>query len=94
MHVEVETDEALGLSIPRKFHFNWRAIEVVEILDQWFGADHRYCKLKGSDGALYILRLDENRYEWSLTMFASQEAQAIVGYSGAGMHPYPARQPN
>ena len=96
MHVEVETDEALGLSIPRKFHFNWRAIEVVEILDQWFGADHRYCKLKGSDGALYILRLDENRYEWSLTMFASQEAQAIVAHSGAGMHPYPypARQPN
>jgi hypothetical protein len=93
MHVEVETDEALGLSIPRKFHFNWRAIEVVEILDQWFGADHRYCKLKGSDGALYILRLDENRYEWSLTMFASQEAQAIVAH-GAGMHPYPAREPN
>jgi hypothetical protein len=94
MHVEVETDEALGLSIPRKFHFNWRAIEVVEILDQWFGADHRYCKLKGSDGALYILRLDENRYEWSLTMFASQEAQAIVAHSGGGMHPYPAREPN
>ena len=80
--------------MPRKFHFDWRAIEVVEILDQWFGADHRYCKLKGGDGALYILRLDENRYEWSLTMFASQEAQAIAAHSGAGMHPYPARQPN
>ena len=49
--------------MPRKFHFDWRVIEVVEILDQWFGADHRYCKLKGDDGALYILRLDENRYE-------------------------------
>ena len=52
MRVEVETDEALGLSIPRKFHFDWRAIEVVEIIDQWFGADHRYCKLRGGDGAL------------------------------------------
>ena len=60
----------------------------------WFGADHRYCRVKGGDGALYILRLDENRYEWSLTMFASQEAQAIAAHSGAGMHPYPARQPN
>ena len=93
MRVEVETDEALGLSIPRKFHFDWRAIEVVEIIDQWFGADHRYCKLRGGDGALYILRVDENRHEWSLTMFASQ-TQAIAAHSGAGMHPYPARQPN
>ena len=94
MRVEVESDEALGLSMPRRFHFDWRVIEVVEILDQWFGADHRYCKLMGDDGALYILRLDENRYEWSLTMFASQEAQAIAAHSGAGMHPYPARPPN
>ena len=94
MRVEVETNEALGLSMPRKFHFDGRAIEVVEILDQWFGADHRYCKLKGGDGALYILRLDENRYDWSLTMFASQEAQAIAAHSGADMHPHPARQPN
>jgi hypothetical protein len=81
MRVEVETDEALGLSMPRKFHFDWRAIGVVEIIDQWFGADHRYCKLKGSDSALYIPRFDENRYEWSLTMFASQEAQAIAASS-------------
>ena len=37
--------------MPRKFHFDWRAIGVVEIIiDQWFG----YCKLKGGDGALYI----------------------------------------
>ncbi|MGA8294386.1 MAG: hypothetical protein WB820_18230 [Rhodoplanes sp.] len=94
MRVEVETDEALGLSMPRKFRFDWRAIEVVEIIDQWFGADHRYCKLKGGDGALYILRLDESRYEWSLIMFASQEAQAIATHSSAGVHPYPARQRN
>jgi hypothetical protein len=73
MRVEVETDETLGLSMPRKFHFDWRAVEVVEILDQWFGADHRYCKLKGGDGALYILRLDENRYEWSLTMLQARK---------------------
>ena len=94
MRVEVESDEARGLSMPRRFHFDWRVIEVVEILDQWFGTDHRYCKLKGGDGALYILRLDENRYEWSLTMFASQEAQAIAAHAGVSMHPYPPRQPN
>ena len=94
MRVEVEIAEARGLSMPRRFHFDWRVIEIVEILDQWFGADHRYCKLKGGDGALYILRLDENWHEWSLTLFASQEAQAIAAHSGAGMHSYPARQLN
>jgi hypothetical protein len=56
MRIEVETAEARGLSTPRRFHLDRRSIEVVEILDQWFGADHRYCKLKGSDGAFYILR--------------------------------------
>ena len=41
MRIEVETAEARGLSMPCRFHFDWRVIEVVEILDQWFGADHR-----------------------------------------------------
>ena len=77
MRVEVETDQVHGLAMPRRFRLDAREIEVVEILDQWFGADYRYCKVKGSDGALYILRLDEDRSEWSLIMFASPEAQAI-----------------
>jgi hypothetical protein len=46
-------------------------IEVVEGLDQRYGPNYRYCKVKGGDGALYILRLDENRAEWHLNMFAS-----------------------
>ena len=36
MRVEVETDEARDLPVPRRFHFDWRVIEVVEMLDQWF----------------------------------------------------------
>jgi hypothetical protein len=58
-------------------HLGWRAatnvdrIEVVEVLDPWYGPDYRYCKVKGGDGALYILRFDESRSEWHPTMFAS-----------------------
>jgi hypothetical protein len=66
-----------------------REIEVVEVVDQWFGPDCRYCKVKGSDGALYILRVDESRSEWSLIMFASPKAQLIAPQSGAGAHPHP-----
>ena len=87
MRVEVETDQIHGAAMPRRFRLDTREIEVVEILDQSFGADYRYCKVKGSDGALYVLRLNENRSEWSLIMFASPEAQAIAPQSGASKHP-------
>lgn len=86
MRVDVETDQVHGFAMPRRFRLDTREIEIVEIIDQWFGTDHRYCKLKGSDGALYILRFDENRSEWSLIMFASPEAQAIGAQSGASKH--------
>ena len=83
MRVAVDTDEVHGVSVPRRFRLDVREIKVVEILDQWFGADYRYCKVKGSDRALYILRLDENRSRWTLTMFAGPKAEAIAPQSGA-----------
>jgi len=77
VRIEVEANQDQGIVIPRTFRLSAGRIEVVEILDQWYGPDYRYCKVKGGDGALYILRLDEARSEWHLTMFASARAQAI-----------------
>src|SRR5262249_30344046 len=37
MHVEVETHEAQGMPMPRRIRLDERAIEVAEVLDQWFG---------------------------------------------------------
>ena len=85
MRVEVDSSEAHGLSMPRRFRLDGRVVEVVKVLDQWFGTDYRYCKVTGSDRALYILRLDENRSEWTLTMYASPEAQALAPKSGVNM---------
>jgi len=79
MRVEVDSSEAHGLSMPRRFRLDGRVLEVVKVLDQWFGTDYRYCKVTGGDRALYILRLDENRSEWTLTMYASLEAQTLAG---------------
>jgi hypothetical protein len=50
-------------------------IDVLETLDQWYGHDDRYSKARGTDGSLYILRLDEREAEWELTMFKSARAQ-------------------
>jgi hypothetical protein len=67
-----------GMPMPRRIRLDERAIEVAEVLDQWFGANYRYCKIRGDDGALYILRLDEKRFAWSLILFTSPKAQALV----------------
>ena len=43
--------------------------EVAEVLDQWLAPDHRYFKVLGSDGALYILRHDSESGLWDLTLY-------------------------
>jgi hypothetical protein len=42
---------------------------VVEILDRWLAPDHRYFKVRGDDGAIYIIRHDVAGGYWELTMF-------------------------
>lgn len=66
--VEVEPDRS-GEALPRRFRLGARTIEVAEILDRWPGTDHLYVKLRGSDGATYILRQDLSRDRWQLTLF-------------------------
>jgi hypothetical protein len=85
MRVEVDSSEAHGLSMPRRFRLDGRVVKVVKVLDQWFGTDYRYCKVAGNDRALFILRLDENRSEWTLTMYASPKPQTLAPQSRANM---------
>ena len=54
---------------PLRFFLGDRKIETVEIIDRWVGQDHRYFKVKGDDGAVYILRHDIPADRWELTMF-------------------------
>jgi hypothetical protein len=42
---------------------------VEEILDQWYGIDYTYFKLRADDKNLYILKCDETTDEWSLELF-------------------------
>lgn len=61
--------------MPRKFRLKDRQVNAVELLDQWFGSNYRYCKIQGSDGAIYILRLNDPNDEWQL---ASRRASGRV----------------
>jgi hypothetical protein len=77
MKVQVETyvDES-GVAKIRRFHLDSRVVEVAENIDQWYGADYRYVKVRGSDGSVYILRLNEIRAEWELTMYQRSQSQS------------------
>lgn len=54
---------------PRRFFIGKRKVEVETILDRWMGKNHRYFKVKGDDGAVYILRHNTMAGTWELTMF-------------------------
>jgi hypothetical protein len=70
MRVHVESyPDGHAADAPKRFWLHGRDIEVIDNIDQWHGPDYRYFKLKGDDGNLYILRLDEARAEWELIMF-------------------------
>ena len=58
-----------GEETPRRFYFGEREIAVSEVADQWLAPDHRYFKVKGADGAVYILRHDIGANLWELIMF-------------------------
>ena len=77
MHVEVETyAEKGGAERLRRFRLDSRVIEVANNIDQWHGAGYRYVKVRGYDGSVYILRHDEIRAEWELTMYQAPPPQS------------------
>jgi hypothetical protein len=49
-----------------------RRIDVAEVLDAWLAPDHRYFKLRGTDGDTYLVRHDERSGSWELTMFRAE----------------------
>ena len=58
-----------GEETPRRFFIGDRRVEVADVIDRWLAPDHRYFKIGGDDGAVYILRHDTGAESWELTMF-------------------------
>lgn len=61
-----------GEETPRAFVLGDRRVAVVEILDAWLAPDHRYFKVKGDDGHVYVLRHDSATSSWDLTLFQAR----------------------
>ncbi len=62
-----------GEETPRRLRLGGREVAVVEVLDRWYGPDHRYFKLRGDDGAVYLVRHDERADAWELRLYQRDE---------------------
>jgi len=61
---------------PRRFFLGARAVTVIEVLDCWLSPEHRYFKLRGDDGGVYLLRHDVAVGDWALTLYDSGRVAA------------------
>ena len=82
-----QTDERLSVRVecyagyrgeetPRRFFLGGRAVTVVAVLDRWLAPEHRYFKLRGDDGGVYLLRQDVTCGDWALTLYDSGRVAA------------------
>ena len=65
-----------GEETPRRVWIGERPVEVTEVLDRWLAPGHRYFKLRGDDGGVYIVRHDSAAGRWELTLFDSGRSAA------------------
>jgi hypothetical protein len=76
MRVQIDPHADLR-AVPQTLYWGERRIEIIEVIDQWYGPGYRYVKVKGYDGSVYILGFDEIRDRWDLIMFSSARAPRL-----------------
>ncbi len=54
---------------PVRFQLDDHTYFVEEVLDQWYGPEDTYFKVRADDGNFYILRHDSTTDTWSLEVF-------------------------
>ena len=62
-----------GEETPRRLVIGEQVIGVAKVLDQWLAPDHRYFKVEGADGSIYIVRHDMISLQWELTLFEEKQ---------------------
>jgi hypothetical protein len=74
MRIQIEPHADLRAA-PRRLYRGKRRVDIIEIVDQWYGPGYRYVKVKAHDNSVYILRFDEIGDQWELIMFCAALAQ-------------------
>lgn len=55
---------------PRAFYLGERRIAVAMVVDRWLDTEHRYFKVEGHDGQVYILRHSVAPDQWELAFYS------------------------
>ena len=70
MKIEVACEAGhQGEATPQRLALDHRTVTVIAVIDRWLAPEHRYFKVKGEDGAIYILRHDVPADGWQLILF-------------------------
>ena len=67
---------------PPAFWLGDHRVEVVDVLDRWLAPDHRYFKVRATDGDIYVLRHDTMTDNWDLSVFRRGSSDARSGAQG------------
>jgi hypothetical protein len=62
-----------GEEEPRAFTLGEHRFEVLDIVDRWIAPEHRYFKVKASDGRVLVLRQDTASGDWELAGLVGAE---------------------
>jgi len=76
IQVDQRTDDR-GALVLRCLNFDGRQVEILETIDQWYGPDYRYVKVRGDDEGLYILRFNEPHGGWTLIMYERAQKRTL-----------------
>ncbi|MEA3411674.1 MAG: hypothetical protein U9R74_09055 [Pseudomonadota bacterium] len=60
-----------GEETPRRLYLGGRRTDVLNVIDRWLSPDHRYFKVRGDDGGVYIICHDVTSGEWEMHLFDS-----------------------
>jgi hypothetical protein len=61
-----------GEDEPQSFDVGSLQVDVVEIVDRWSAANHRYFRVKTKNRAFCILRYDKVGRQWEMTALTKQ----------------------
>jgi hypothetical protein len=65
MRVECAASAADGCPEPASLWFGQRRVEVLSVVDRWYGTDRRWWKVETAEG-FYVVRRDEVSGTWEL----------------------------
>lgn len=65
-----------NFSQPYSFQIGEKEFFIQEIVDQWYGREHEFYKVRADDGNVYILRHSPVTNEWELEYFKKETCSA------------------